>query len=787
MTTEQNTQRVSEIIERVSNHVSLERKANIPRQCRSIGGYSFKKMRVWVVNENTSSFHGSFDESGYVYRDDSSYGGPLVIMGETVISKNIALGYVWSNLVNDPTGLYVLSQFSNYEKKYPAIHELMDAVRDSIAELYRYRQISLDCVSDLRIGFANDPFIVYLPSINKKNLRELIDKKGEEKFDLRNFIHNQTSLRLNPNLDNTQLKIKFSNLYDGNAIIIEGCPGSGKTTTMIQRLKLLIEENALLDQKNLGNLSLTEEDIKLVCNNDRWVFFSPSAGLCDYLETNMSSECLPNPKSHSRVLSDYFNKIIRDSYRFDKSFKLRRDKGFFSFKSLSVVDAFSRQFERYVKKSLKTAILKYNSWSTLGKLVTSIIANAYSSENNTLRVVMSNVKNSFLGRPYSCNVAAYREILHKTPKSDYTDEQKEFITLYDKYAKYSSFILDKIIDAYKSFRKELLVNELLRQKLGVDKEILREAITENLLYSCEQSLLMGFINNYIKLIPISERPNHKYVKSFESECKTLIGIDEATDFNLYEYYALRSFAHERVCSFLLSGDIMQGMNRYGIANWGVLGDKNIFGNKMIVYTLEKSYRQSPALLKLSQYLYQSSTGGELRVVSAMTPLEHIPSPLWHKDDSHEDNLHWIAERIVDVKNIYENLPSIAIFAKNKIECAIMIDELNSIDILQDEGIFVTDGTMVGNNSGNVRVYPINLIKGMEFDVVFFNNIQSIVDSEVNSINSNDSLDIIQKYIYVGLSRAAFYLGVTSSESGLSEDLQKLSEQFDCKDNWAIKE
>lgn len=47
------------------------------------------------------------------------------------------------------------------------------------------------------------------------------------------FIREQMSLRRNPVLDKFQNKAKFSNMYNGAAEIINGGPGTGKTTTLV--------------------------------------------------------------------------------------------------------------------------------------------------------------------------------------------------------------------------------------------------------------------------------------------------------------------------------------------------------------------------------------------------------------------------------------------------------------------------------------------------------------------------------------------------------------------------
>jgi DNA helicase IV len=70
---------------------------------------------------------------------------------------------------------------------------------------------------------------------------------------------------------------------------------------------------------------------------------------------------------------------------------------------------------------------------------------------------------------------------------------------------------------------------------------------------------------------------------------------------------------------------------------------------------------------------------------------------------------------------------------------------------------------------DVRVYPISVVKGMEFDVVFFHNID----------NGHFSEELTRRYVYVGLSRAAFFLASTSNQYNSS-----LSKYFELNTDWA---
>ena len=81
--------------------------------------------------------------------------------------------------------------------------------------------------------------------------------------------------------------------------------------------------------------------------------------------------------------------------------------------------------------------------------------------------------------------------------------------------------------------------------------------------------------------------------------------------------------------------------------------------------------------------------------------------------------------------------------------------------------------MLGD-ANTVRVFSIQHIKGLEFEAVFFHNIDEVFKA------SNQGL--VLKNLYVGLSRATFYLGVTSAQK--SEELSFLDEIFKTKNlNW----
>ena len=115
------------------------------------------------------------------------------------------------------------------------------------------------------------------------------------------------------------------------------------------------------------------------------------------------------------------------------------------------------------------------------------------------------------------------------------------------------------------------------------------------LHPDEQNLIIGFINNMLFNINKKSKLRfqalkHKYAKAYVDNVKPVIGIDEATDYTLLEYYFMVSFRHYDFSSITLCGDIMQGLNSNGIQHWKDL--RNHILPKLEVKTLDVSYRQS---------------------------------------------------------------------------------------------------------------------------------------------------------------------------------------------------
>ena len=696
------------------------------------------------------------------------------------------------------------------------------------------------------------------------------------------FIRRQVALRNNPVLDKNQNAAKFSNVFNGFAEVINGGPGTGKTTTMIQRLKLLIDYGDLLDYRaNHSDCRLTDKEIELITGTDNWIYFSPNQLLKKYLQDNMNYEGLTQTGTRTVVWKDYLMNAVRDRYNLagpDSSFDFAKRRyenvPIFIDGHLEIIDAFIDYFiaktkEKYLKiATLDTSRFEWNligsvikrecakaqKVNSLGELLRFLISMERADENVFVegrRVPRgSTINDSFndeiikladtcvvkIKRDSEMFAAASKFVNDLNQNKDNSEEDDEEDDVLEEENDYGDIviaitkrvrtllrqlalstedttakiqgrnqtlleIIKPVIDEenikklgqsayfikhvypalrgslnsifssipriYKAFRRNL-PDEI---KDHWDTEILRyilDSSKNRALCHQEQALLVGFINRicreFYKVRPQDfEKSTHRYVEAYKMLCRPVIGVDEATDYSIIDFYAIRSFGHYMVESFTLCGDTMQMMREDGIRDWNILRHPLLFEN-LDVKNLKVSYRQSKELMDLAGKIYEEETGKASPYECYLKNMD-TPKPLWLESSDIDDKAEWIADRIIEVYRNYGEFPTIAIFTKDKETGERLKEALDDCDNLASNGMKIrvcseealADPTII-------RIFPISEVKGMEFEVAFFYDIDDL-----------DSTSIVNRYLYVGISRAAMYLAVTST--GRSRKISDLLEKY----------
>ena len=226
-------------------------------------------------------------------------------------------------------------------------------------------------------------------------------------------------------------------------------------------------------------------------------------------------------------------------------------------------------------------------------------------------------------------------------------------------------------------------------------------------------------------------------------------VDEAKDFSPIQLACMAALAHPRLRSFFACGDFNQRLTTWGSRSADDL--KWVFAD-FDIKEMTVSYRQSKQLNDLARAMIRAVGGTEQNasLPAHMGSVGVAPTLLEHAAETHIV-VSWLADRIREIERFVGQLPSTAIFVNSEDDVAPVAEELNAA--LAEHNIQVIacrEGQAVGQES-NVRVFDIQHIKGLEFEAVFFIGIDQLAALHPS---------LFDKYLYVGTTRAATYLGVT---------------------------
>lgn len=894
------SEKIEQIAKAISHHRKLENDiyARNPAFARFEAKYGDQISQFWITNyKNEGGYLKSTDITGAVVNTMSGNASTVINDGY-VVYKNTRIGELF---------------IRNYEGKFS--HSTPKGEIE--IELFNraiYQPVYGSSAKEITIRFADEESIYQFNSLLEildktqelqqeideldqqlkqgKEVEELLkrrDAKKEEKRKLlekaQSFIRRSAELRYQPILDPWQEEVKRSMIYQGT-MAIDGGPGTGKTTSLIQRIKFLIDDS--IEEYVEG---LSKQQIQLLSDQKKsWIFFSPSELLSLYLRNTMVTEGLEANSDRVKVWKDHKRNLIR-AYKLVNT-ETRRPFLFLNNSENHLIDSSPRQLkvviDAFRKFFLDTQRSKLDkvltletgqfSWKNTGFSILKYVKdNIGDLENETLPRLYANLESLYkeeiqkINQDYKASIekevatlvlrvqknAEQKDKLavllqdwkvksNPEPEEDEEDllteqfgeeedidfnlEDELFLKIrvvlrkislmnYDKSVKInkkdkqilelipeinnvqtinkigelaffkkhfericrgvSANILAEIPGIYKQFRKA----QLAEAANGWNQTLLETLVANDSnqrIHPNEQALLLYFINTTLKSMAKSGLINetterHPYYQGFQNHTKPVIGVDEASDFHAIDLLAMYSLSSHDLSSVTFAGDVMQRMTQEGINDWQELGQ---FIPDFDVKSLAVSYRQSPTLLDLATRIFKESTGNEPEYIPYLERDELEPAPLLFQSDDMDDKISWIAARIHEIYKAYgESIPSIAIFHPDKNELENFASTLAYHDELADYGIQVKasrTGEVLGDKN-TVRVFSLEHIKGLEFEAVFFYDLDKI-----NRLGVDQNL--ISRYLYVGLSRATFYLAATL-EDGLPEGMNYLQEYFKMNQNW----
>lgn len=261
-------------------------------------------------------------------------------------------------------------------------------------------------------------------------------------------------------------------------------------------------------------------------------------------------------------------------------------------------------------------------------------------------------------------------------------------------------------------------------------------------------------------------PAYALLKDYLGIVRNQIVVDEATDFSPVQLACMGALASPRIQSFFACGDFHQRITAWGSRS---TDEMRWAFPRIEVRPIQVSYRHSRQLNRLATEIVRLCSGETVDVTLPKdVDNEGVPPVLATNLTQPDDIVGWLAQRIVEIERFTRPLPSVAILVNDEAEVGPVADGLKAA--LADENLNVVacyKGQFAGQEN-DIRVFDVQHIKGLEFEAVFFVGVDTL---------SAMKPDLFDKYLYVGATRAATYLGLTCTGPALPGKIEALRDSF----------
>jgi DNA helicase IV len=219
-------------------------------------------------------------------------------------------------------------------------------------------------------------------------------------------------------------------------------------------------------------------------------------------------------------------------------------------------------------------------------------------------------------------------------------------------------------------------------------------------------------------------------------------------------------------SFLACGDFNQR-----ITEWGSRSESDlrwVFPD-IDVRSINVSYRHSRQLNEFARRVaLLSSPEAPNSQLPQHVDNEGVPPVLAKGLSERTAVATWLADRIVEIERFTGSMPSIAVLVNDEEDVVPVAAVLDAALVDKNiRAVACSRGQTVGQEN-DVRVFDVQHIKGLEFEAVFFVDVDEL---------ARRFPGLFDKYLYVGATRAAYYLGVTTSGPSLPLKLGSLEDAF----------
>lgn len=326
--------------------------------------------------------------------------------------------------------------------------------------------------------------------------------------------------------------------------------------------------------------------------------------------------------------------------------------------------------------------------------------------------------------------------------------------------------LGGISKRYRAFRRERQGESIWYQASGFDQKDVHPLELDVILLATLQAgnQLINQLMNRQNFLSNIDKPHWAPLRSVMSCYRHQILVDEATDFSPLQLACMNALAHPRTRSVFACGDFNQRLTTWGVRSsealsWSLPG--------LEVREINVAYRQSRQLNDLAVDIIRT-VGGTVQNVSLPAEMNNdVAPPVLLEKSSRAETVKWLAARVADIERFVKKLPSIAVFVNTEADVESTAKDLEALLSEHNIHVMASRGGLTVGQENSVRVFDIQHIKGLEFEAVFFLGVDRLAELHP---------ELFDKYIYVGTTRAAAYLGL-ACEGALPAQLEPVRHHF----------
>jgi UvrD-like helicase family protein len=242
-----------------------------------------------------------------------------------------------------------------------------------------------------------------------------------------------------------------------------------------------------------------------------------------------------------------------------------------------------------------------------------------------------------------------------------------------------------------------------------------------------------------------------------------IMVDEATDFSPLQLACIGALSNPGIQSFFACGDFNQRITSWGTRS---IDELRWAFPRIDARPIQVSYRHSRQLSQLAVDIVRLCGGGLVGVeLPEHVSNEGVTPVLGVSLARREAIIAWLGQRIVEIEKLTKPLPSVAVLVNDEAEVGPIADGLAAALTGDNLNVVACYKGQFAGQENDIRVFDVQHIKGLEFEAVFFIGVDKLDELQP---------ELFDKYLYVGATRAATYLGLTCAGDSLPQKIQPLA-------------